>query len=370
MALDYLWTSSRTFGVLTCVLASSMATGQEHCNALLDHGINDIARQKSAAHAIAYKWHSYCGMDMQSASDQRIKSASAGVFGWGSGSADSNTSSTRTRLKQWCDQNQAFAQTRQELFVEASVVSSASLTAWNKCQEFAAKNVTISMTPSGAHSRFVHFEIDSKSDANLTFLGIETRNMTCKTRMVGRNGNVINFRNQPKIDNTNIQIDCERTAPKTAQAQGFGTITFEESYVSINTSGPALPVAFGRVVSSYAVTPPNSVLAFDSSTCPAGWEPYEQAYGRFIRGIDLGKTKTDPDGQRQPGSPQEDELKSHTHTITKQRPLVHRNHGGSRGEDLNPGGWANHTQLEVDAAGGPETRPKNVALLFCKRVVQ
>jgi hypothetical protein len=41
-----------------------------------------------------------------------------------------------------------------------------------------------------------------------------------------------------------------------------------------------------------------AVIAFDLPKCPEGWAEYQAAYGRFIRGLDRGAPRTDPDGQR------------------------------------------------------------------------
>ena len=105
--------------------------------------------------------------------------------------------------------------------------------------------------------------------------------------------------------------------------------------------------------------PSGAVIAFDLASCPAGWSEYEKAHGRFIRGIDRGDPITDPQGERKPGSLQEDLLKSHTHT-----------HKAPRGFNSGAG---NHARAKPDstgttsATGGAETRPKNVALLYCRR---
>ena len=49
-----------------------------------------------------------------------------------------------------------------------------------------------------------------------------------------------------------------------------------------------------------------AVIAFDLEKCPEGWAEYQAAYGRFIRGLDRGASRTDPDGQRAVGSIQRD----------------------------------------------------------------
>lgn len=109
------------------------------------------------------------------------------------------------------------------------------------------------------------------------------------------------------------------------------------------------------------------VLAFNLAACPAGWVPYAPAFGRFIRGIDLGASKSDPDGARAPGSAQADAFASHTHPLT----LVGRS--GNNAFVNRPPGWGYDnwegaaTTATTTATGGSETRPKNVALLYCER---
>lgn len=110
-----------------------------------------------------------------------------------------------------------------------------------------------------------------------------------------------------------------------------------------------------------------SVLAFNSAACPGGWAPYTPAFGKFIRGIDLGGVKSDPDGQRGPGAAQADSFATHSHNLT----LVGR--AGNKAFIAKPPGWGYDdaqgpaTTATSDAAGGSETRPKNVALLYCER---
>lgn len=109
------------------------------------------------------------------------------------------------------------------------------------------------------------------------------------------------------------------------------------------------------------------VLPFDSSNCPDGWETYMPAFGRFIRGIDRSETKIDPDGVRAPGSIQGDSLGKHGHSLT----LTGR--GGNKAFIARPPGWgyddAEQAPSTANTAetGGAETRPKNVALLYCRR---
>ena len=106
-------------------------------------------------------------------------------------------------------------------------------------------------------------------------------------------------------------------------------------------------------------TPAGAIMAFDLATCPSGWSEYTAARGRFLRGIDS-TGANDPDGVRSAGSLQADELKSHTHLT------------GQGGNGSTAAG-AQFLRTDVgntratSATGGAETRPKNVAVLYCRK---
>ena len=116
-----------------------------------------------------------------------------------------------------------------------------------------------------------------------------------------------------------------------------------------------------------AAMPRGAVLAFNGQSCPAGWNEYIPAYGRFIRGIDKSNSGTDPDGMRKPGSHQNEQFGSHSHT----RPRGVYDAGG--GSDS---AWVAHSRHfayghdsppNTGNTGGSETRPDNVALLYCEK---
>ncbi|KZK78478.1 hypothetical protein PsW64_04117 [Pseudovibrio sp. W64] len=272
------------FASLTVLPMELVAQETSHCNALLQHGINNITRYQSAEHAIAYKYHQNCGSDFDSMSDSRVRAAAVSVFGYGSGQASGNSSQMRTALRKWCDTNQDFAASRTQLFQEASTLNSSALTAWNQCQDIAKKAVNISFQALGDHSNYVHIEVDSTLDANLVFFGVDTDGYTCETKLVDPAGNVTTNAVNQRIGNSNIQIDCQRDAPVTTEENGVGKIEFKQGYIVVNTSGSALPIAFEQVVDTYYVTPPGAIMAFNQAYCPEGWTPFKEGAGRFIVG--------------------------------------------------------------------------------------
>lgn len=110
------------------------------------------------------------------------------------------------------------------------------------------------------------------------------------------------------------------------------------------------------------------VLAFESTSCPAGWSDYTPAYGRFIRAIDRSAKPIDPLGLRAPGSLQDADLAPHTHSTfgyNHEHGLYKRaGKGNSNFDALNVQAI---TVKESSSGSGKETRPANVALLFCQR---
>ena len=81
--------------------------------------------------------------------------------------------------------------------------------------------------------------------------------------------------------------------------------------------------------------------------------------GLFVRGWDNGKGV---DSGRSLGSRQEDLLKNHTHSIDLVRGYLQSNANTNTPEGV----WGSGTTGSVDGGlGGSETRPKNIALIYC-----
>lgn len=124
---------------------------------------------------------------------------------------------------------------------------------------------------------------------------------------------------------------------------------------------------FGLIGRVEVGVPAGAVVSFNSSECPkTGWREYTPAYGRFVRGIDKGTDRTDPSGQRTPGSLQADQFASHGHT----RPSSVFDGGDGRNGAVGGSGYGytHKSPPGTGKSGGDETRPKNVALLYCEKL--
>lgn len=355
------------------------AAAQSQCDALLEHGINNITKTFSAEHAVAYKWHSNCGIDYLSESDRRTKRANLEIYGQGSGRSRDSSQSMRESLNEWCDINEDFAKDKAVLVTEVQSLSTQALQSYEKCQEMSQKDIEISVTPMQQNAEFVKIEIDSNHDGDLKYLGLQTQNYTCTESMVlYTDGQSVDVNSQPSIRNANIHIDCIRDKPEVEQnnALGTGKIIYEEAYISVNTSGPGMPVSFPKVVSEYVVTPPGAILGFNTSECPAGWNAYTEAEGRFLIGSgnnndsnkdDLGATLTSKKVGSVGGAEKHTltvaEMPAHTHGHYTRRTMRRRgDHGAAE---------HHHTyQNQTSSAGGGQPHnnmPPYLAVKYCER---
>lgn len=147
----------------------------------------------------------------------------------------------------------------------------------------------------------------------------------------------------------------------------------------------------GEVISSAEINqnfaiaaPEGAIMAFYLADCPEGWTVADgengtpDLRGRFIRGMDnmgIGAVGVDPDSAtRTLGHEQMDAFQGHRHSPLGQSFWGH-NGGGAAGPALGSIAWAPYSTTgdpTADASGiaprtSTETRPRNVALIYCMR---
>ena len=131
---------------------------------------------------------------------------------------------------------------------------------------------------------------------------------------------------------------------------------------AVNDADTRISTLSGVVSSlqSGAWTPSWAIMAFNLSDCPDGWTEYTPAQWRFLRGIDSTGTN---DTVRALGNIQDDAFEGHAHTITMNEK---NNNGISPPWCVVWGAGQLYTRTYTSTAvGWTETRPKNVAVLYC-----
>lgn len=163
---------------------------------------------------------------------------------------------------------------------------------------------------------------------------------------------------------------AECTSPAGSASQTRYDTTDNIMYYCNNTDW----VAMGAGQSDAAV-PSGAVLSFDLAACPSGWSEYIPARGRFVRGIDP-TGASDPDGVRTAGNVQADDFRAHSHhvpafDVSNTAAFVINDSSGDQivsSDNLPPSyGEFRTTRYSTASSGGTETRPVNVALLYCRK---
>lgn len=134
---------------------------------------------------------------------------------------------------------------------------------------------------------------------------------------------------------------------------------------TINLSNDTLTIENGNSIVIPLNTPAGAVMAFNLATCPTGWIAADgtnstpDLRGEFVRGLDNGRA-VDPG--RTLASSQADDLKSHTHSTVQ---MIGNNNIDGVDSTTTHSGEHHNEARQTGATGGSETRPRNVALLYC-----
>ena len=110
--------------------------------------------------------------------------------------------------------------------------------------------------------------------------------------------------------------------------------------------------------------PVGAIMAFDLISCPSGWSDYTPAYGVFLRGIDKGTTLRDPDGTRVAGSFQNQATAKNGLRLNFSTIMTYTSNSGW-GYGVNNVAFYDYPVSIL--SDDPETRPKNVAVLYCRK---
>ncbi|MEO0343659.1 MAG: hypothetical protein AAF198_09495 [Pseudomonadota bacterium] len=376
-------------GVIGLLSITSPVLSQ-NCDSLLSHGITNVRIAKSSAGAIATKFFNHCHKDFSAETNETLASISVEVLGYGSGDGSFSRSQSQRDLTEWCKTNKSFAESNSELYEESRTIYGQAVTAWDNCNKLAARGVKVDVRIL-PNNKVIDIGLRREgAGGNVEYLGTSVDNFTCTERTP--TGNTATEQSPILITGDTINISCVRAA-EALVTRGTGDYqVLEWGRVTVHTAEgpfqfyfeqeetPTLPTAAAAKLKSelsqtnaeleaLKLSFSDTVVAFASNTCPIGWREYPQAYGRVVRGIDRSGANIDSEGERQPGSTQEDALQAHSHS--------------ARYHNSNTTGSRPHPNMEFPQdqgnkaikTGGPlearvnslETRVKNVALLYCIR---
>ncbi|HEY3706416.1 MAG TPA: hypothetical protein VGL22_15240 [Terracidiphilus sp.] len=138
--------------------------------------------------------------------------------------------------------------------------------------------------------------------------------------------------------------------------------------------------------------PSGAVVPFNLADCPAGWNEYQLAYGRFIRGIDKSGQSIDPAGRRNVNDLQDYAIPQITGSLTGVEgandqawpggfkpgtngafdvALSFNPYNRYNGDYSPPGGVGHMATFDSKRVlpnnTAAEARPKNVSLLYCQK---
>lgn len=167
---------------------------------------------------------------------------------------------------------------------------------------------------------------------------------------------------------------------------GFLSTSLFAAAAAMNVFSPGEVISSAEINQNFAIAAPEgAIMAFYLADCPEGWAVADgtngtpDLRGRFIRGMDdvgAGPAGVDPDSAtRTLGSDQLDAFQGHLHSSPSASFLV-----STGGWYLVTGGLGGQLYSSTPTTGNPandgtngnprtssETRPRNVALIYCMR---
>lgn len=163
---------------------------------------------------------------------------------------------------------------------------------------------------------------------------------------------------------------------------GLATTALLAVAASMNLFSPGEVVSSAKLNENFEIAAPEGgVMAFYLSACPKGWaladgnDGTPDLRGRFIRGIDGAGLNRDPDGVRGLGGYQSDAFQGHAHALQTGYFWIILGGAGLAGPAFGSSIQTIHSTtggaVSDGTHGSPgiasETRPANIALIYCVR---
>ncbi len=361
--------------VFFCVSAIVMDATASECTAViaLSKIRTDVVQDSSSLETAA---RNFCKEYASAKNSGKTMNVGVSYSGLGASFGSGSVSAEQIASK-YCDASDE-SKARSDAYRQyVETIAPGAFAAYERCEELSKSGVKISVEPASILPKnfkaFVSFSSDS-STAQQEIAYSASPGVSCTWDGTKKNKVVL-------TPNTSSSLSCERSNDSEksavlifATSKANSQLAFQWDAYKNGAPVDWMKQLLSRVDQSVnAMTEATNsikagVVAFALNSCPTGWEEYSPLYGRFIRGMDR-STGTDPDGNRAIGSLQGDEHKTHTHTRPRDVYDAGRVGTGSVAGGTTYGygftGSGNGTAPDTGATGGPETRPKNVTLLYC-----
>ena len=379
----------------------SHADNSNSCAAFLKLGVYNLAHSENVVDSELLKKSSFCAYDYNkiqtSPAQMALIEDAYKLFGNVGGTASlAQITEVQTRL---C----TAAGFGSDIYrVQAAPISQnvyqTSLDAWNNCQSLAKEGVNFNLQPDSTMQSVTVTLSTNSTGMPATLNNLQqtgTGRSICEATLPPRNGSfsgktiAVDKTTSLKFDSSNkLTITCQRQMLKTGN-----DFSADEQSLIFNTSigSYQVPMAaigsLSRMSVDKATTEIQTVISADVSkqisgmivpfnltSCPSSWSPADgkngtpDLRGEFVRGFDNDRGV---DAGRGIGSFQDHQLQTHTHRVIDG--LVQSVYMGAISSDIYAPVFG--TGARVDnypestaphgANIGAETRPRNVALLYC-----
>lgn len=362
------YTGRFPLALITAMAIGTQARAQvSDCNELIQ--LSKVTSQTVSSSSIFQSYeHAFCNDYASYKSNGKAMSA-GGAYGPISANFGQSSSSVEAVASQYCESDGSINQSADLYKDYVQQIAPGAYGAYESCITLEHSDITFSFSDQTVQPTYAEYVVNNLDSNNLNSEDITfTASPEISCNWQGRATGQSTYR---VFGSGYGRLQCRR---HNADSDGFVTMTAAHTPVAhVGIPWPryvaGAPVSVVQqydlaieAANALAASMSGAVVAFNATSCPTGWAEYQPARGRFIRGIDPSGNSVDPSGPRQPGTQQEDAFKKHSHTF--QGLAINGTPNASTGT------WfgVNPQSTTTSQEGGDETRPKNVALLYCSKV--
>ena len=211
------------------------------CDAIISHGLRNVAITYSEEHLNDHRFNRACRYDRSTMTDQAIASLEVEVFGYGSGGGNFDRTTTEDRIESWCNEHRQAVESSTKDISQSQTFYQGAISAWESCIALNAKGVHFQPIISG-DGRTVDIAISytALASADAVISNITTNGFECEAST--STGEAVTF--PIPLGTAAVQVNCERSEP-TPQEIGDQTYSvLPRGTISIRTTGDPFQLYF------------------------------------------------------------------------------------------------------------------------------